>query len=78
MGYDAVAINIDLGDISDYYTEVCSQSLFLKYKTTTLLQLDSLWTPASQSNSEGEPPKKKKKKQQRKDELADGIAGILV
>ncbi|EGT48395.1 hypothetical protein CAEBREN_22700 [Caenorhabditis brenneri] len=60
MGYDAVAINIDLGDISDYYTE-----------------LDSLWTPASQSNSEGEPPKKKKKKQQRKDELADGIAGIL-
>lgn len=60
MGYDAVAINIDLGDISDYYTE-----------------LDALWTPGNQSGTDGEPPKKKKKKQQRKDELADGIAGIL-
>uniref|UniRef100_A0A1I7T5B7 Ribonuclease P protein subunit p30 n=1 Tax=Caenorhabditis tropicalis TaxID=1561998 RepID=A0A1I7T5B7_9PELO len=60
MGYDTVAINIDLGDISDYYTE-----------------LDMLWTPGSQSTTDGEPPKKKKKKQQRKDELADGIAGIL-
>lgn len=60
MGYDAVAINVDLGDIADYYTE-----------------LDMLWTPGNQSNSNGEPPKKKKKKNQRKDELADGIAGIL-
>lgn len=60
MGYDTVAINTDIGDISDYYTE-----------------LDMLWTPGSQSTADGEPPKKKKKKQQRKDELADGIAGIL-
>ncbi|CAI2351768.1 unnamed protein product [Caenorhabditis sp. 36 PRJEB53466] len=60
MGYDTVGINIDLGDIFDYYTE-----------------LDMLWTPGSQT-ADGEPPKKKKKKQQqRKDELADGIAGIL-
>uniref|UniRef100_A0A8R1I285 Uncharacterized protein n=2 Tax=Caenorhabditis japonica TaxID=281687 RepID=A0A8R1I285_CAEJA len=60
MGYDTIGINVDLGDIADYYTE-----------------LDMLWTPASQ-NGDGEPPKKKKKKgNQRKDELADGIAGIL-
>ncbi|PIC33430.1 hypothetical protein B9Z55_013412 [Caenorhabditis nigoni] len=60
MGYDTVAINVDLGDIADYYTE-----------------LDMLWTPGNKSNVDGEPPKKKKKKNQRKDELADGIAGIL-
>ncbi|ULT94466.1 hypothetical protein L3Y34_003739 [Caenorhabditis briggsae] len=60
MGYDTVAINVDLGDIADYYTE-----------------LDMLWTPGNKSSADGEPPKKKKKKNQRKDEMADGIAGIL-
>lgn len=63
MGYDAVAINVDLGDIADYYTE-------LDMLWTPASQFSGDGEP---------PKKKKKKhqQQQRKDELADGIAGIL-